>query len=246
MSNENSQFDISGIQLRESKTQPKVSLSREIGEAEVVETIFGRAKVRIIRKNDKFRRSMWMAAGAGTAVIAFAVWQGWYASQQAEPVQNTDPSLAAGSEVQAAVLVADAASATAVAAELPVKSEPVALPPMAQMPVTVQPQAVSGTEGMPAKPVVMQPKPVPVQPKPAPPAPAVKPQTVPVVANSNMQKSPPVVQSSVNPALPKQHPAASSPAAATPGNVPVAGEDIPPKLPEGDQPLSDPVNVQIK
>ena len=93
MVHENSQFDISGIQLRESKTQPKVSFSREIGDAQIIHTIFGRAKVRIIRKNDKLNRALLLTAAVVMTAIAAVVWQGWFASQQIEPQQNAVLSL---------------------------------------------------------------------------------------------------------------------------------------------------------
>lgn len=91
MNQQNSEFELSGIQLRESRTQPRVSMSREIGEAQIVHTIFGKAKVRIIRKHDKMRRALWWAGAAGAAAIAAVVWQqGWFVPQQTETQQSAD------------------------------------------------------------------------------------------------------------------------------------------------------------
>lgn len=104
MNQQNSEFEISGIQLRESKTQPRVSMSREIGEAQIVHTIFGKAKVRIIRKHDKMRRALWWAGVAGAAAIAAVAWQqGWFAPQQTEPQQSADALPAASPEAQSSV-----------------------------------------------------------------------------------------------------------------------------------------------
>lgn len=108
MNQQNSEFEISGIQLRESKTQPRVSMSREIGEAQIVHTIFGKAKVRIIRKHDKMRRALWWAGVAGAAAIAAVVWQqGWFAPP-AESLQSADALPAASPEAKSSVAASPA------------------------------------------------------------------------------------------------------------------------------------------
>ncbi len=86
MKQENSQLDIPDRQLLASSAQP--SVWTEIGEAQVTHTIFGRAKVRIIRKHDNVRRAMWLTAVV--VIIAVAAWQGWVAYQPSEPQQSTD------------------------------------------------------------------------------------------------------------------------------------------------------------
>ena len=178
MGQESNQFDISGIQLRESKTQPRVSLSREIGEAQIVHTIFGKAKVRIIRKNDKLHRTLWLVAAVVVSAVAGIVWQGWFATQQIEPVQSTDLMLPATSEVQASsaasqvmnTAAGDVAAPVAVhtlkreggASAVPAINGPVVV----QKSVTQQPPAIKEAGTVVAKPVVMQPKPAAVQPAP--------------------------------------------------------------------------------
>jgi hypothetical protein len=64
----------------------------DIGEAQVTHTIFGRAKVRIIRRQDKVRRTLWLTATAAMALTVLA-WQIWLPSQ-AEPPHSADPAAA--------------------------------------------------------------------------------------------------------------------------------------------------------
>jgi hypothetical protein len=92
MSHEISQLDISGIQLRDSKTQPKVSLSREIGEAQIVHNIFGKAKVRIIRKYDALWRSVWLVFAFVVAATSTNLLQSWYTARQADSIQGAVPA----------------------------------------------------------------------------------------------------------------------------------------------------------
>jgi hypothetical protein len=84
-------------------------MSREIGEAQIVHTIFGKAKVRIIRKHDKMRRTLWWAGVAGAAAIAAVVWQqGWFAPQQAESLQSAEALPAASPEAQSSAMASPA------------------------------------------------------------------------------------------------------------------------------------------
>ncbi len=62
----------------------------DIGEATVTHTIFGNAKVRIIRRHDKRRRALWLMA-TGAMVITALAWQAWLPSQQAELQRSEDP-----------------------------------------------------------------------------------------------------------------------------------------------------------
>ena len=86
MSQENSQLDITDRQMLTVSPQP-ASVWTEIGEARITHNIFGRAKVRIIRKNDGMRRAMWWTAAIVVAVIA---WQGWKAFRPLESQQSAD------------------------------------------------------------------------------------------------------------------------------------------------------------
>lgn len=85
MSHETGPLDISDRLTMASNVQPKPSEWTEIGQAEVVHTIFGKAKVRIIRKHDKVRRLFFLLASVAIAVM---LWQGWVLFQRYEPVQS--------------------------------------------------------------------------------------------------------------------------------------------------------------
>jgi hypothetical protein len=66
-------------------SQIKASEWTEIGQAEVVHTIFGKAKVRVIRKHDKMRRALYLLAIG----VAFAIaWEGWVLYQHVETQQE--------------------------------------------------------------------------------------------------------------------------------------------------------------
>src|SRR5665647_2446870 len=81
MGHEVSQFDILDCQLLATNSQPRVSLMSDIGEAKITHTIFGRAKVRVIREQDRKRRA-WMLTVLVVTAIAAAAWQGWIIFQQ--------------------------------------------------------------------------------------------------------------------------------------------------------------------
>jgi hypothetical protein len=242
MSHEISQTDISGIQLRESKTQPKVSHSREIGEAQIVQTIFGRAKVRIIRKHDKLRRAMWLTAVVGVAAISAFVWQGWYATQQPEPMQSAEPAPPASAAVHESASgfqPENIVSPSKPAAEVIEPSKPApaeisksligeksapqpqvvmkAAEKEAAKPVIAKPKPVA----TPAKPVAIHPKPVTDQPKQATaqPKPALAPaqSIAPQAETANKPQTPPV--------------AAGNNALKTPTATPLTAKQILPKQP---------------
>lgn len=87
MSHETGQLENIDRQLMETGATPKPSEWTEIGEAEIVYTIFGKAKVRIIRKNDKMRHWIILLV---TLVIVVVAWQGWVIFERTEPIQSTD------------------------------------------------------------------------------------------------------------------------------------------------------------
>ena len=64
------------------------SVWTEIGEARITHNIFGKAKVRIIRKNDNLYRAMRWAIAVAIAVVA---WQVWVALQPAEQSADSLP-----------------------------------------------------------------------------------------------------------------------------------------------------------
>ena len=87
MSHETTQLDMPVHQL---VINSPPSVWTEIGEAQITHTIFGKAKVRIVRKHDNLRRALWWAAIAAVAV-AIALWQGWFALLQTEPQSEEAP-----------------------------------------------------------------------------------------------------------------------------------------------------------
>src|SRR5512145_911709 len=89
MSESNNQPDLIDRELIPSHS--RVSYSREIGDAVVIENIFGKAKVRIVRKGDKLHRFLWSAALIGAAIAAVVAWQVWLASQQVESEPEVAP-----------------------------------------------------------------------------------------------------------------------------------------------------------
>lgn len=250
MGHEINQLDISGIQLRESKTQPKVSLSREIGEAKIVHTIFGRAKVRIIRKHDKFHRALWQTAAFVVAVAAALFWQDWYAGQQTDSMQSGESAMStdAGAQERAPVpqlenVAAPATPQAAVVEPRTLAPDEVGKPAISHG--APQPHAVTkAAENEVAKPAAVQPKrvvtPKPVATKPKPAAPlratvqtataGTPPQTPPVSAGENTLKTPTAVPAT-KPVLPKPPVAATvvTPVSAKPA-VPASGAVAAPVL----------------
>jgi hypothetical protein len=107
----------------------------EIGEAEITYTMFGNAKVRIIRKQDKVRRTLWLTAIGGMVLAAMA-WQVWFSAQQAEPKQSADPaSVLSAGETRSASLPTE-----------------INQPAIIQHSVQQQPGSLAGTGQIPSKP----------------------------------------------------------------------------------------------
>lgn len=91
-----SQFDIPDRQLLAGKAQPRSDMRMDIGEAKITRTIFGRAKVRVIREQDKKRRAWLLTVLALMAIVA-AAWQGWIAFQQ---MQSAAPPLSLSERIK--------------------------------------------------------------------------------------------------------------------------------------------------
>jgi hypothetical protein len=83
MGNETSQYDIPDRLLRVSNAQSRVDIRKDIGEAKVTHTIFGRTKVRVIHERDKKIRA-WLLTVLAVTALAAAAWQGWIVLQQSE------------------------------------------------------------------------------------------------------------------------------------------------------------------
>ncbi len=87
MTQQNSQPDLADRELLRTNAGQRVSYSREIGEATITHTIFGKAKVRIARKYDNLRRALWLVAVVAVAGIG---WQAWRLSQPLEAQLSAD------------------------------------------------------------------------------------------------------------------------------------------------------------
>lgn len=83
-------LDIQERQLLMGETQSRGSIWTDIGEAKVSHTIFGKARVRILRRQDAVRRA-WRWTILGVAVAAGAVWLAWNVSQQPGISPATSP-----------------------------------------------------------------------------------------------------------------------------------------------------------
>jgi hypothetical protein len=86
MVHEISQFDISDRQLLAVNAQPRAGMRSDIGEAKITRTIFGKAKVSVIREQDKKRRA-WLLTALVVMALATAAWQWWVISQEVEPLE---------------------------------------------------------------------------------------------------------------------------------------------------------------
>lgn len=80
MGREIGQFYIPDRNLQESSSPSNVNVWTDIGEAKINQTIFGKAKVNVIRKQDRKRRA-WLWATLALTAIAAASWQGWVTYQ---------------------------------------------------------------------------------------------------------------------------------------------------------------------
>jgi hypothetical protein len=250
MSHEIGQLDIPDRRLWTTSAKPRTNVWTEIGEAQITHTIFGRAKVRIIRKHDNIRRALWLVTMAVATLLAAAAWQGRVANQQIEPLQSADPVLPLISTVQESAPATQPEAIPMPAPALSVKSEPVTPAPSAidkpaisRQIAPQQPQVLNGTGQMSAKPV------------PDKPLLASKPQPVPLATTDIAPKSPTDTQPSVKP-TPRKRPAAAVaapratvPAANVPADVaqpvvPLVKENSPPQLPAGENNPAEAVSEQ--
>ena len=88
MGHEISQFDIPDRQLMAGSGRP--GMWSDIGEAKITHSIFGGARVRVIRERDKVVRA-WLLAVLAAIVLAVAAWQGWILLQQSKLLAATPP-----------------------------------------------------------------------------------------------------------------------------------------------------------
>ncbi|MBI4938189.1 MAG: hypothetical protein HY846_08245 [Nitrosomonadales bacterium] len=169
MTQEAGQFDDLKRQLLITDTQPRKNTWTDIGEAQVTHTIFGRARVRIIRKKDNIRRALLLATLAVLVAMA-AIWQGWTGIRQVEPQQSAvnEPASSGVAPLEAPAIQSAPAPLRDVAP--PVQNKPaMPLPADIKAPATVQKSA-------PPQPPIKAPEPVAAKPAMVQPLPALKPQ----------------------------------------------------------------------
>jgi hypothetical protein len=130
-------------------TQTKASEWTEIGEAKITTTIFGTAKICIVRKHDKIRGAMFWLALLVTAVLAWVVWETLHPAEPPQRIEFAPPITANGeTNVQFSPLVVvpvSAVSPTVKAApqlsDIQKKTEPLAVKPAFSNPLHRPPQA---------------------------------------------------------------------------------------------------------
>lgn len=258
MSHETSQVAIQDRPLLSIDAQPRVGQWTEIGEAEVTQTIFGKAKVRIIRKHDQTRRRAWLLTALAATTIGVAAWQSWLASERLEPQQTADLPPPVSATVQVIAPAPQPETVTPPAALPTVESKP-ATPP----PAEISKPAIGKRSALPQTEVLRGDETVATKPARERPSKAGKPQAAPLAADNNESmnqtdkplspklSAPKQSSMAAVPAMPsatKQvaQPAASSAAAVAPLAVSRVKGDTSTQSPASGQPPPVPVNSQSK
>lgn len=250
MLSEISEFDIPNRQLLSTGAKPGVSISTDIGKAKITHTIFGRAKVRIIRERDNKRRA-WLFGTLVVIAIVAAGWQGWTVLQQSGSHPASLP-LSARIRISAPTTqpenIPPAATPPSVTNKplTPLQTEINKL--MTSQKSSLQPPGLNAPGLTAAKPVTAQP------------LTASKPQTAPLATSNYPLRDqidkplPPRLSAQAQPVAPSvatpratspvSQPAASSPVAVVPLADPLAKENTSTLSPAGDNQPADPVNAQ--
>ena len=246
MGHEISQFDIPDRQLL--ATSAQAGMWSDIGEAKITHTIFGRARVRVIREKDKIIRA-WLLAALAVIALAAAAWQGWIALQQSKLFAVLPPlseRISIGAPVFHPATIAPAAARSSggskpesliqteidnlVASPNILPPRPTSLnatnPPMAAKPVTAQPLIAS--------------KPVPLATNNSPSKNQTDTQPRPKLSAPNQ----PAVPAVATP--PATHPAANKPAPVATPAEPLSKKDTSAPSSAGNTQPQDPVNAQAQ
>lgn len=247
MGHEIREYDIPDRLLRVTNTQSRTGMRKDMGEAKVTHTIFGRAKVRVIREQDKIRRT-WLLAALAALALAAVVWQGWIVLQRAGLLQSADsPSSRETVQVSPPAFQPEYIPPSATpqsARSIPRTLLQTEIDSLVATPKSAlqQPLGMKATEKISAKPVTAQP--------------LGKPQTTSLATNNNssdnqtdMQQLPRLsapIQSAAPAAAtpPAAKPAANKPAAVAPLVAPSIKEDTSTLPPAGDNPPTGPVKAQ--
>jgi hypothetical protein len=255
MIHEISQFEIPDHQLL-AINAPRVGAWTEIGKAEITHTIFGRAKVRIIRKDDQARRTRMLLATLAAIAFAAVAWVAWLEFRQTE--------LAPSTEILSPVAAPAQSSAPAAQAESVV---PPAAPPPVEIQASTPPAEIKGPaftrKSAPPQPSgVMADEQAAARVAPARQPEAGKMRVEPVPADNSASRTtaekpvapkvlppsavtPPVI-AAPRAAKTVESPAAASPAAVSLPAVPPVKQDTPATSPAADKQPSSPASVQSK
>jgi hypothetical protein len=240
-----SQFDIPDHQLLATNARQRVGMSTDIGEAKITRTVFGRAKVRVIREQDKKRRA-WLLMALAVMAVAAAAWQGWIAFQQ---MQSAAPPLSLSERIRVS---APAFQPEYIPAAPPSVRDRQRTPTQIVIdnmttrrePAPQQPPGLMATGQNAAEPVTTQP------------LTASKPQMASLATNDNASKNQTDMQQPAKPSAPIQpeapavatppatQPAANKPADVAPRAEPLIKGDTSTQSPAGDNQPPGSVNVQ--
>ena len=231
MWHEISQFDIPNRQLLAKNAQSRMGMWMDIGEAKITHTIFGKAKVRVIREQDKNRRA-WLLTALSVTALAAAAWQGWIALQQTELLQSAAPPLPLSERIR--ISAPDSHPANILISAIPpsISSKP-GTPSQTEInnPATNRKSAPQQAPGLQAA-GPMAAKPVTAQPLTASKPLTAKPQATPLAAHNNSPKNqtdlqqPPILSAPIQPTAPTDAtPPATQPAANTPPAEPLIEGD---------------------
>lgn len=243
MGHEISRFVIPDHQLMASNAQQRVGIWTDIGEAKITHTIFGRAKVRVTREQDKKRRA-WLLTALAVMAIAAAAWQGWIAWQQ---MQSAAPQLPLSERIRVSAPVIQSGDISPHATPPSVMSKP-----ETQLQTEIA-RLVTGLESAPQQPPglkaagQMAAKPVTAQPLIA-----SKPQAASLATNSNALKNQTDMQQTPKPSAPistiaaplATQPVANKTAAVASPAGPLINGNTSTQLPAGDNQPPGIVNAQ--
>lgn len=235
-----SQYEIPNRQLLATNRKPGADRWTDIGEVKITHTIFGRAKVCVIREQDKKRRAwVLMAMALSVAAMAAAIWQWWIPLHQTGLPLSATPPLLSNEEVRISAPEFQLEYLPASATLPPVGNKPITQPQTGiNTPVDSReaaPQQLPKASGpLAAKPVAPQPLPT-SKPQPAPLATSNSPAQI----QTGIQQPPkpsapitPVVQTIAT--HPATQPAVSKPAAIAPPVEPLKEKDTSTEAPAGD------------
>jgi hypothetical protein len=242
MSHDTGQLDISDRLMMANDAHSKPSEWTDIGQAEIIYTVFGKAKVRITRKHDKIRRLIFLLA---SVAVVFLLWEGWVLFQRYGTAQSNDSLFHINLNENEGHMVSSHDNISTSVSSGKIKSNEETLSGKAMNNANVivtdkleQPQNVLNSGKLATKQLV------------SPPLKTMKPQSAPLASNGIDQtnqagkitapfQSPKPLPQKNNAPLREEQGFPGSPATATPLDLPVGKEDVAPAS-AGENQLVDP------